>query len=98
MTMKTARWGLCGLLLGLVSAANPASAAEPAFTCPTENGNFAHPRDGTKYLECIRGKPIEKACTPGLVWDDLRKGCASPGAVRHKPPKKPPAKKKPKKR
>lgn len=81
---------VCGLLLGLV--AGRAQAAE--FTCPQSNGTFAHPRDGTKFLECVQGVAHEKACTPGLVWDDLRKGCTSPGAVRRAPPKKPAAKKK----
>ena len=91
--MKRAAVALvCGLMLGLVG--NSARAAE--FTCPQENGSFAHPRDGSKFLECVRGVATEKACTTGLMWDDLRKGCASPGAVRKAPPKKPKAK--PKKR
>jgi hypothetical protein len=88
--MKRVVLGLvCGLIFGVTGEA---SAGE--FTCPQEEGTFAHPRDGKKFLECIRGIPTEKACMSGLMWDDLRKGCASPKSVRHKPPRKPPAKKK----
>lgn len=81
---------LCGLVFGLF-----ASTAEATdVTCPQEYGVFAHPRDGKMYIECQKGRPIEHACSAGMLWDDLRKACASPGAVRHKPPKKPKARKK----
>lgn len=87
------------LLLGLTGGllvASPARAAE--FTCPVDQGRFAHPHDGTRYIECIKGVAHEQTCTTGQVFDDLRKGCTSPGNVRKAPPRKPKAKPRAKKR
>lgn len=77
---------LLGLTCGLL-VASPARAGE--FTCPVDQGRFAHPHDGTRYIECIKGVPSEQTCAPGQVFDDLRKGCTSPGNVRKAPPRKP---------
>lgn len=87
--MKTVALGLvCGLVFGVTTA----RAADSM--CPKEYGVFAHPKDGSRYVECQKGVATERTCSPGMLWDDLRKACASAKALRHKPPKKPAIKKK----
>ena len=106
--VKFSRLTRRGIILGLslpqvialsvavaVFVASPARAGE--FTCPVDQGRFAHPHDGTRYIECLKGVPSEQTCAPGQVFDDLRKGCTSPGNVRKAPPRKPKAKPKAKK-
>ncbi|WP_293274444.1 carbohydrate-binding module family 14 protein [Nannocystis sp.] len=89
--MRTMRVLLLGVTCGLLTAAS-ARAAE--FTCPVDQGRYAHPHDGTKYIECLKGVPSVQSCAPGQVFDDLRKGCTAPGNVRKAPPRKPKAKQK----
>jgi hypothetical protein len=76
--MRAAAIGLvCGLAFGVF-----ASTAEAAdVTCPQEYGVFAHPRDGKKYVECQKGRPTEHACSPGMLWDDLRKAVRRQGGA-----------------
>jgi len=96
------RWGMrtmMVLLLGVTCGGLTAASARAAeFTCPVDQGRYAHPHDGTKYIECLKGVASVQSCAPGQVFDDLRKGCTAPGNVRKAPPRKPKAKAKPKKR
>ena len=92
--MTTMRVAAIGLVCGLAFGAFETNAAAADATCPQENGVFAHPRDGQKYVSCDKGVATERTCAPGMLWDDLRKSCASASALRHKPPKKPKVKSK----
>lgn len=90
--MRTTTILLLGLAGGLFAAAPRVHAAD--FTCPIDQGRFAHPHDGAKYFECVKGVATVQTCAPGTLFDDLRKGCTSPGNVRKAPPRKPKASKK----
>ncbi len=52
----------------------------PNFTCPTEDGLFAHD-DCWMYWECANGIAYERECADGTAWDDLMKICDWPANI-----------------
>ncbi|CAH1100093.1 unnamed protein product [Psylliodes chrysocephalus] len=43
--------------------------------CPRANGFYRHPKDCTKFHNCVDGKPKELNCPAGLVYDERSSTC-----------------------
>jgi len=54
----------------IVAAFLIAAASAQQFTCPKENGFFAHDRSCDKYWKCEGAKAELKVCGNGLAFDD----------------------------
>lgn len=49
------------------------------FTCPLSgNARIPHPRDCTRYSECIDGQAFVQQCDPGLHFDVITSSCRDP--------------------
>jgi len=59
---------------------NTETTFSPNFTCPTENGSFAHD-DCWMYWECANGIAYERKCADGTAWNDRIKMCDWPANI-----------------
>lgn len=53
--------------------------SEIRFTCPLEGeGLIPHPRDCTRYTECVNGQGFVRQCDEGLHFDMITSSCRDP--------------------
>ncbi|XP_042875684.1 uncharacterized protein LOC122255573 [Penaeus japonicus] len=45
------------------------------FTCPEQQGMYAHPRDCSKFVSCANSQPSTSSCPPPLVFNAAKKVC-----------------------
>lgn len=51
------------------------------FTCPVMNGNFPHPTDCSRFLQCAHSVPYDSPCPKGLLYDSTTGMCNWPDLV-----------------
>ncbi|XP_054717392.1 protein obstructor-E-like [Uloborus diversus] len=62
-------------LTGIQNSHHHKDTAHDHFTCPTNQGRFAHPSDCALYYECKNGWPTLKKCRNNQLYDEEKRQC-----------------------